>query len=412
MGSLSVALILAGSSFKRPRHSFMAAWKQIGPAGGDILGLAYNSQNKNELFAVTNTNPAQVFKSSDAAQTWEKISSLNSSVYDIALDPLNPAALYLLFGSGIYKSTNGGLTWILYSLGSSNSTVGGQLIIHPLNPEILYAVGYSYESGRYYVAVHKSSNGGQTWTSRRLSEQADFAYGYSIALSAAGPNIIYASGYYVKGSSYYYKIYKSTDDGNSWSDVSGGIPAIADDLVVDPNNPSKVYAGTTWGVYRSSDGGLTWNKNTGIAYAYALGIDPANPNILYAGYTKRGFKSTDGGNIWTECSSGLQGNCSQMIVLSNQVFYASNVGIYKSANGGTSWNESQTGIYAAKIPSLATAVSSPNLLLAEVAGNGFFKSTDCGTTWQRLPDFYRCDSISRISVDPADASDIFILAGG
>ncbi len=410
-GILSVILALPGSSFKRFRLLDGAAWKQLGPQGGDIKALVYNPQNLNEIFAVTNTNPAQVFKSSDVAQTWEKISSVDSYAYDMVLHPFNPATIYILYGSGVYKSTDSGLTWISTSFGSHNYSTGGQLTIHPFNPDILLAVGYAYESGRYYIAVHKSSNGGQTWTSRRLSEQADVAFGYSIALSLSSANIMYASGYYSKGSLVYYKIFKSTDNGDSWSDVSGGIQAVTSDLVVDPNNSSKVYAGTEWGVYRSSDGGLTWNKNLGTALAHALGIDPGNSNILYAGYSKRCFKSTDGGNIWSECSRGLKGTCNQMIVISNQVFYVSNVGIYKSVNGGAFWEESQTGIHAAKIAALGTAVLSPSLLFAEVAGDGFLKSTDSGTTWQRLPDFDRCESITRIWVNPAYPDEIIVLAG-
>ena len=165
-------------------------------------------------------------------------------------------------------------------------------------------------------------------------------------------------------------------------------------------------------MFRSSDAGQTWARNEGIASAYALGLDPSSPNTIYAGYRSRCYKSVDGGVEWTEYTAGISGSCQDILVYSGRVYYASYAGIHRSLDEGKTWAAGCSGIKNTVIPAIAVAGSSPNVIYAEAAQNGLFKSTDFGNSWIRLPDFYRCDSIKAISVNSADPDDVVLLAGG
>ena len=398
-------------------QSSQSQWVPIGPEGGDIRGISPNPVNSNEIYAASYGYLAPVFKTVNSGQTWEKIASIDSSVYDISVDPTNPSIIYAPSYSIMNKSEDGGTSWQKYSFcsGFYCSSYRRCIEINPDNSNIIYIAGYYYESNLYGMAVLKSTDGGKNWTGKKITSAFNWAYTESIAIDPSNPNILYAGGYYYDGSTSYYKVYKTIDAGNSWSDITGIILGPPESILIDPRNPSKVYVGTGWGIFRSSDGGQTWQKNNGYAYAYALAIDPSDSNILYAGYYKSCYKSIDGGVNWTSYSGSLYGSCNKLIACSassTRLFYASNAGIYKSVDSGVTWGASHTGIKANRIPALAVAPSSPNIIYIEVANNGFFKSSDSGNSWERLPDFYRCDAITKIIINPNKANDIFILAGG
>jgi hypothetical protein len=100
-----------------------------------------------------------------------------------------------------------------------------------------------------------------------------------------------------------------------------------------------------------------------------------------------------------------------MAVGPSYIYYASNAGICRCPQGGSTWTESQAGLCASLVPSLAVSPTSPNLVFAEVAGNGYFKSLDYGASWQRL-DFAAKHAITKSWVSRTDANTIFILSGG
>lgn len=396
-------------------QSDQSQWAAIGPEGGDITGISPNPVNSNEIYAAS-YGPAPIFKTVNAGQIWEKIASIDNMVYDISVDPTNPNIIYAPSNSKMNKSEDGGTSWQGYPFCSGfYFPLGGNTAINQNNSNVIYLAAYNYVSSLCWMAILKSTDGGKNWTGVKIISGSGNAFTSSIAIDPSNPNILYAGGYYNDGSTSYYKLYKSIDAGNNWTDITGIILGNPESILIDPGNPSKVYVGTGWGIFRSSDGGQTWQKNNGYAYASALAIDPSDSNILYAGCSKSCYKSIDGGVNWTSYSGGLYGSCNKLIASSassTRLFYASNAGIYKSVDSGVTWGACHNGIKANRIPALAVAPSSPNIIYIEVGNNGFFKSSDSGNTWQRLPDFYRCDAITRIIINPNDVNDIFILAGG
>jgi uncharacterized repeat protein (TIGR02543 family) len=397
-------------------QGYSSAWQSIGPEGGNVLGMAFNPLNKNEIFAAAYGYPGPIFKTVDSGLTWTKISSINQIIFGIAIDPLNSNTIYVPAFSGIYKSLDGGKNWQFYWFCSGFEYSGweGKIAINPTNRNILYLAGQCRESGYSGMAMLKSVDGGENWTGIKLTPASQNAYGYacSVAIDPSSTDTLYAGGFYYDGSKNLGKLYKTTDGGQNWTDITGSIMGYIESIVIDPTNPLKVYVGTGYGIYRSSDGGQTWQVNSGYASAYALAIDPSDHNILYAGGNECCYKSIDGGVSWTQYSGGLYGGeCNTLLASSaspTRIFYASKAGIYRSDDSGITWKASHSGIKACIIQALAIAPSSPNIIYIEVPWNGFFKSENFGSSWQRLLDFIWY--ITKIAVNPNDAKNLFIIA--
>lgn len=172
-------------------------------------------------------------------------------------------------------------------------------------------------------------------------------------------------------------IYKSTDGGNSWTNVGLENCGSTGRIAVDPQNPDIIYAAMMGdlfqdspdrGLYRSTDAGATWQQVlfvTDSTGAFDVAINPQDPNIVYAttwervrryyrrdytGYTSRIYRSTDGGTTWSQLGGGLPGDqlCKITLALAPSdpsIIYAGIIGsdeqlmdIYKTSNGGDTWN--------------------------------------------------------------------------
>jgi photosystem II stability/assembly factor-like uncharacterized protein len=395
------------------------SWQRVGPEGGNVSGLARHPGNPNEMLAVIGGNSGQVLKTTNAGGTWQVLATLNRSLKDVAYDPSNPNLIYVLpnYADRLFKSTNGGGNWTEHPFGSNRSAHTG-LIVDPANPSTIYVAGIEYwetsPTWKNVMAVHKSTNGGASWSSVRVGPLTQYGGSLALAISPSDSRILYASGSYYDGSRYVNRVYKSINQGASWQNITGSIgeSVAVRTLAVDPQSPSRVFAGSSWGVYRSSDGGAGWTKNNGTVYAESITIDPGNSHTLYAGYGARVFKSTDGGVNWTSVTAGLAGICGKVLASSSGTYFGSTAGFFFSRDGGASWTAGNQGISAVEIGSLAYSPSSPQFLYAEGKGNGFFKSTNFGSSWQRMPDFYRCDAIDQILINPSNGQDLYILAGG
>ena len=207
-----------------------------------------------------------VFKSTDGGGSWTASSAglPSSSIVALAIDPTNPNIIYA-GGSGVHKSTDGGLSW------SSTPLTGGSIadiVIDPTNPATIY-VGTSN-------GIFKSVNGGGSWTASNTGLTSAFTT--MLAIDPVNPNILYADTN---------NFYRSTNGGASWSVVPGFANVGVSALAFARTNPLIIYAGTQVGlVYRSIDGGQTWvltSVSAPSSYVYALAIDPVNPSALYIG---------------------------------------------------------------------------------------------------------------------------------
>ncbi len=205
-------------------------------------------------------------------------------------------------------------------------------------------------------------------------------------------------------------LYKSTNGGTSWEFVGLKDSEHISDIIVHPKDGNIVYVGVQghlWnsneerGVFKTTDGGKTWNKilyideNTGCA---DMDIDPSNPEVLYAAmWSHRRYPDF--------FDSGFTGTS----------------GLFKSTDGGKTWNKIHNGLPTAKLGrvGIGVAPSNSSVIYAsiEAEGNsnkGLYKSTDAGASWKKInSDFsntVRPFYFSRITVDPSNENNLIKCA--
>lgn len=263
-------------------------FRSIGPAvtSGRISDFAVNPDNQSEYYVATSSGG--VWKTTNHGVTYEPIfdGQGSYSIGCVTLDPSNSSVVWVgsgennnqrsvAYGDGVYKSEDGGKSW--KNMGLKNSEHISQIIVHPTNPNIIYVGAY-----------------GPVW-----NEGGE------------------------RG------VYKSTDGGNTWTNVKS-VSAFTgcNDLVMDPRNPEVLYAafhqrmrkvwtyiggGPESALYKSADGGATWKKlegglPTGDVGRIGLAISPVNPDVLFtvieANDEKGGiYRSTNKGASWEKRSS-------------------------------------------------------------------------------------------------------------
>ena len=147
--------------------------------------------------------------------------------------------------------------------------------------------------------VSKTTNDGGSWT--RYALTPDIGYTASLAVDPSNSNIVYAGGYDNSNAA----LYKTINSGTEWLPMDSNITGdTVHDIVIHPNTTSVLYAGTSDGVFQSTNAGADWS-NKGCTAVHALLIDPDQPNIMYAGTQSGVYKSIDNGDTWTVMNNGL-----------------------------------------------------------------------------------------------------------
>jgi photosystem II stability/assembly factor-like uncharacterized protein len=262
------------------------------------------------------------------------------------------------------------------------------------------------------MAVIRSKNGGKSWSKKKFKAISETGQLTCIAMDPDNPNILYSGGSYIKGSDYFYGFYKTTNAGQKWKDITGVISSTAQAIAIDTTDTNKIYVATNWNIFRSSNGGKSWAKNTRYAYGNSIAIDSIHPNIIYAAYDRYCLVSTDRGNEWTSYSLGLYGNSNELHAEVGQIYNCSTAGIFASISQGMVWTTSHKGIKASVINALKAAPSSRNVMYVKCAGTGFFRSQNRGKSWKKFGNFSFCDSIISIAVNPEDAHCLYALSAG
>ncbi len=301
-------------------------WRSIGPFRGGRAAAVAGVPGDPNLFYF-GASGGGVWKTEDAGQTWKSISDgyFGGSIGAIAVSEYDPNVIYVgggektvrgnvSAGHGMWKSVDGGKTW--EQIGLEKSRQIGRIRIHPRNPDLVYAavMGDLFKETDER-GVYRSEDGGETWE-KILTSGDQLAGAFDLSMDANNPRVLYASTWHIQRTPYSLisggegsALWKSTDGGDNWTNISGnkGMPEGTLGIIgvsVSPANSELVYAiieAEEGGVFKSTDAGKTWNRVNDDrslrqrAWYYSNIIaDPQREDVVYVMNVSYG-KSTDGG---------------------------------------------------------------------------------------------------------------------
>jgi photosystem II stability/assembly factor-like uncharacterized protein len=336
-------------------------WRMLGPFRGGRTDAVCGVHGRPNEFYFGAVNGG-VWKTVDAGRVWEPIfdSQPVASIGAIAVAPSAPDTVYvgsgestlrdsMGFGNGMYKSIDAGKTWT--HIGLDDTQHIGKIAVHPKNPNVVFvaAIGHLYAASPER-GVFRSMDGGKTW--KKVLFKDDNVGAVEVVIDPLNPQVVYAGLWNTRRPPWYTYaptngpgggIFKSTDGGSTWKQVTTGLPsngigktgiavapsnprrvyAVVDCLVPDPNAPPPDAGGRgggrgganpacaqapaapgQGGFFRSDDAGATWTKLSSDQALWGRGwyfehvvVDPKNADNVYVSNVSVS-RSKDGGHTW------------------------------------------------------------------------------------------------------------------
>jgi len=304
------------------------------------------------------------------------LSNPDQHLHTMAVDPAHPGIIYLGSHYGLFTSTDDGKSWP-EKRGQFHTLMILSIAVSPLASGTLGIIGEDPNFGRDYVSI---THDGRTWTQASDPQGVTpDVHHYAIVAGAAVKSwFVICVG---KG------LYQTDDDGHTWKLLRAPVSNQEDLRAVwqSPANPQLLLLGGSLGLYRSADGGATWNQIGGVSGVHAIAVSPAAPHDIFLAADDGVYHSSDDGQSFTRVSGLVSDAPFTTIVISRQragVLYglAGNQ-VWLSSDGGVTWN--QQSVLETSFPSaLLIAPDSDQHLYA-----GFYsppdavESLDGGKTW-------------------------------
>jgi photosystem II stability/assembly factor-like uncharacterized protein len=377
-----VLFCLAASS--RPAVAGVGFWTPQGPDGGTIVSLAVHPRNAQIVYAASEANG--VFRSTDAGQSWISssegmgLTGVGRVFYAVKVDPQQPTTVYAVGFQDLWKSTDGGLTWVARLRKPTVSYHFTSLAIDPRNSRRLY-LGTT-------TGILRSLNGGVSWQSLQLGTGL-----LTVSALAVDPGLgwIYAG---TEGRG----LLLSQDGGGHWTKLTRTLPAGASYLALEAatyrGRPLLFAATYQHGVLRSEDRGQHWVRVGGQTVAgspSSLAFD-GRTGRLYVGTLGYGvWAGTDRGSTWRAASDGLTDRLVTTLAVgpASTIYaglrtYSRPESLFRSSDGGSHWQVSERGLSALYVSALAASPDVPGLLLAAADGDSLLRrgSGGPGASWQ------------------------------
>lgn len=351
-------------------------WRGVGPAltSGRIGDFAVHPSHRGTYYVAVASGG--VWKTINAGTTYEPIFDRQGSysIGCVTLAPSNPNIVWVgtgennnqrsvAYGDGIYRSLDGGKSW--ENLGLKNSEHIGRIVIHPTDPNIVYvaAIGPLWSSGGDR-GLFKTTDGGKNWTQVLQKDGKSLVDEHTgandIIMDPRDPNVLYVSTFqrrrhvftYVGGGPGSF-LYKSTDGGATWNKITSGLPS-GDlgriGLAISPADPEVLYVmveatGSLSGFFRSTDRGASWQKmsghNTGGNYYSEIVPHPTEPNTIVSMDVFNQI-SRDGGKTWQRMSEEFKHVDNHCLWIdpkdTNYYLAGCDGGIYESFDAGKTWD--------------------------------------------------------------------------
>ena len=322
-----------------------------------------------------------LWKTTDEGENWEVLTDHLPimGVSAIAIHPVNTDIIYIGTGDkdandnysiGVLKSTDGGYTWELTGLDWSigqNRTIA-KLLINPENPDILFAATTN--------GIYKTTDAGVSWYNVQAGDIDDMEF------KPGDPDIVYACTQ---------KFYKSTNGGESFTQITGVPTTSRVQIAVSDANPNYVYFFSYQsGIYRSEDSGNTFSKrstqpNQGSQgwYDLAFAVSHENAEEVHLGEINT-WRSLNGGQNWTKTTDWQWGNnigythCDihEMVFYGGTLYVGTDGLVCKSTDHGNTWHSFTEGVSIRQFYRIAGSKTNPYKLMGGSQDNGTSVYTD------------------------------------
>jgi photosystem II stability/assembly factor-like uncharacterized protein len=351
------------------------SWRSVGPAvtSGRISDFAVHPKNRNIYYVASASGG--VWKTVNAGTTYEPIfdGEGSYSIGCITMDPNNPNVIWVGtgennnqrsvgYGDGVYKSADGGKSWV--NCGLKNSEHVGKIIVDPRNSDVVYvaAIGPLWKEGGDR-GVFKTTDGGKTWSqvlTKDGKSMLDEHTGVNdLVMDPRNSDVLYAAAFQRRRHVFTYvgggagsTIYKTTDGGATWSKAAGGLPG-GDigriGLAISPANPEILYAiveatSGKGGFFKSTDRGASWEKQSGHVtsgnYYCEIFPHPTEPNTVISMDVFNQI-TRDGGKTWSQLGEEFKHVDNHVIWIDptdpNYMLSGCDGGVYESFDGAKTW---------------------------------------------------------------------------
>ncbi|MEK9503561.1 VPS10 domain-containing protein [Gaopeijia maritima] len=351
--------------------------REIGPAvtGGRIHDVEADPADPSVLYIASASGG--LWKTTTRGHTWTPLTDhLPVSTFgDVALAPSNTEIVYAgtgeqnnrqstSWGNGVYRSDDGGANW--RHLGLDDTRHIGKLEIDPSDPDVVFvaALGNLWAPGGER-GVYRTRDGGASWD--QVLAVDEYTGAVDLVMDPSNPDVLYAATYQRQRRAWGFNgggpgsgIYKTTDGGDSWTELTNGIPSGDKGrigLALAASNPRVLNAlietadDETTGTYRSEDGGATWTRVNELdirpMYYSEIFIDPTNPDRVYTMATSS-HRSEDGGRNFTEIAVrptydvGVHADQHALWIDPtdpSHLYMGGDAGLHESYDYGTTWRK-------------------------------------------------------------------------
>ncbi len=397
-GAFALLLLFCGTE-----RLHAVSWLPFGPEGGDVRSFGEDPSNPAHVYM--GTADGWIYESNDDGARWQRLARVGRRddlvLDDIVVDRANPR--HILVGAytadhmdgGLFSSDDSGHTW------TSSPALRGQSVravaAAPSDPRILVAGALS--------GVYRSQDSGHTWERISPAGSTEIHEIESLAVDPNDPRTIYAGTWHLP--------WKTTDGGVHWHNIKSGVIEDSDvfSIIVDQREAKTVYASACSGIYKSENGGELFKKVQGIPSTArrtrVLMQDPVHPDIVFAGTTEGLWRTSDAGSSWIRMTRPEDiindiyidpQHPDHMLVATDRG------GVLMSDDGGFTYRPSNSGFSARQIAAYTADPNRPAQLYVGVVNDkdygGVFASADGGISWKQREDGLNGRDVFALTVAP------------
>ena len=426
------------------RSSFDGEWNSLGPTNicGRVTDIEMPVDNTEKIYA--GTASGGIFISEDSGDNWEPIfdEASSLSIGDLAISKNNPQVIYAGTGEsnagggslaydgiGLYRSDDGGENWTATGLETAGSI--GRVVIDPEDDNTVFvaAMGELFTNSPNR-GIYRTKDAGSSW--EQVLFQSDSTGGIDLAIHPTDGNIVYAAMWERIRKPYNRQyggetsgLFRSIDGGDTWEELLGGLPTDGEEkgrigIAISESDPNILYAyyaaaqGSIRGIYRTDDGGDTWIEKsidgiTNVPFIWWFGkivVHPTDPDDVYVTSLNM-FRSIDGGNAWSQVFSEAHVDHHALYIHPNKtdlVLNGNDGGIHSGIGPTYDASNYLPGINNFQFYTCEIDPNNPDIIYGGSQDNGTNKYTGSPDSWRRI---YGGDGF-RVIVDPNDSDQIYM----